>query len=133
MSRISNFICKKNVLTIFNELFAIPILKERVPKIELDCSTLVTNHEASMQKIFSSLYMLCKRPQLPKNEIILVPGKRKLLEHRVKYYISVTSVILAALRNYKPRYWRYNPARCNAFHQHHETAADHCCGKYPDR
>ena len=45
----------------------------------------------------------------------------------------VTSIILAALRGYKPRYWRYNPARCNALDKNHIFPPDQCCGKYPER
>jgi len=45
----------------------------------------------------------------------------------------VTSIILAALRGYKPRFWRYNPARCNALDKNHIFPPDQCCGKYPER
>ena len=46
---------------------------------------------------------------------------------------SVTTIILAALRGYKPRYWRYNPARCAALDRNHVFPPDQCCGKYPER
>ena len=45
----------------------------------------------------------------------------------------MTTIILAALRGYKPMYWRYNPARCHAIDRNHLFEPDQCCGKYPDR
>jgi len=45
----------------------------------------------------------------------------------------VTTVILASLRAYKPRFWRYNPQRCLSFDRQHDTPPDQCCGKYPER
>ena len=51
----------------------------------------------------------------------------------LKKYISVTTIILASLRAYKPKFWRYNPAQCAAYDRAHAAPPDQCCGKYPER
>lgn len=97
----------------------------------LHCVKMDTNHECdgNMQpyRVFGQIYqngrrLLCKDP----------PGSCAWLACQCDVNM-VTTIILAALRGYKPMYWRYNPARCNAIDRNHLFEPDQCCGKYPDR
>ena len=114
----------------------------------MHCVGIDTNHECdgTMQpyRVYGQIYqngrrLLCKDPpgscswlacQCDVNMGKIFSFQQMALTND---FTLVTTIILAALRGYKPRYWRYNPARCAALDRNHVFPPDQCCGKYPER
>lgn len=97
----------------------------------LNCIGMDTDYEcdANMQpyRVYGQIYqngrrLVCRDP----------PGSCSWLACQCDVNM-VTTVILASLRAYKPRFWRYNPDRCVAYDRQHIEPSDQCCGKYPER
>lgn len=97
----------------------------------LNCIGLDTDYECdgNMQayRVFGQIYqngrrLVCRDP----------PGSCSWLACQCDVNM-VTTIILASLRAYKPKFWRYNPAQCAAYDRAHAAPPDQCCGKYPER